>query len=310
MIKKTLLSFLLVCGPVLNLQASGFGKSSKGTVSGQFLQLGVGGRAVGMAEAYSAVADEASALYWNVGALTRIQRQSVTAMHATYIDSSYFDYGAYAHNLGQAGAFGVGVQYFSSGKIDETDTGGNTIGSFTPSDYAVSLGYAYPIAGYSAGIAVKYINSKIVDSASTLSGDVGFLTPAYLDNKLRLAFTAKNLFGGLKYTSETEDLPAELRLGSSYKVSDQWLASLDAVMPRGDEAYAAVGTEYTLGKREDGFGLATRAGYNSKTSGDIDGFTGFSFGLGFLLKTLSVDYGIVPFGDLGISHRFSLTYNF
>jgi len=50
-----------------------FNANAKGTATAQFLKLGVGARADGMGGAYSAVADEATALYWNPAALTRIR---------------------------------------------------------------------------------------------------------------------------------------------------------------------------------------------------------------------------------------------
>ena len=85
-----------------------FSSSAKGTTAADFLQLGVGGRAMGLGGAYTAVADDASALYWNPAGLTSVEKRDVTFMHAQYLQSSFYDYAAYAQNLGKYGAFGAG----------------------------------------------------------------------------------------------------------------------------------------------------------------------------------------------------------
>ena len=53
-----------------------------------------------------------------------------------------------------------------------------------------------------------------------------------------------------------------------------------------------------------------RAGYNSRTFGSVSGFSGISFGAGFGFGRFDVDYALVPFGDLGQTHRISLSGKF
>lgn len=286
-----------------------FGNSDKGTTAANFLKLGVGARASAMGEAFSAVADDASAMYWNTAALSRVENGSLTLMHAPYIDSSYFDYAAYAHNLGNYGALGLGFQYFSSGKIDETDTSGITTGDFTPSDMALSIGYAYPLLGGSAGLSLKYINSKIIDSASAIAVDFGVLSPAYLDNKVRFAATVVNLGTQLKYDQVEEDIPLAIRVGSAYQVTKSMILALDGVFPNDNDPYLGVGTEYNVPVSET-MGFALRAGYNSRTTSEVDGVTGVTAGVGFSYQKMTLDYGFVPLGDVGLTHRVSLGYKF
>ena len=137
-----------------------FSFAAKGTAAAQFLELGVGGRAMSMGGACTAVADGADALYWNPAGLVRVERNAATFMHAAYLDSSFYDYAAYARNLGDYGAVGLGLQYLNAGSITETDANFNSVGSFTPYDLAASLGYAHRLGGFSLGGAVKYIHSK------------------------------------------------------------------------------------------------------------------------------------------------------
>ncbi len=291
-----------------NARSAIFSSKAKGTTTASFLKLPVNARAVALGEAYSAAADDASALYWNPAALKQIKTRSVTFMHALYIESTFFDYGAYAQPLG-TGAIGIGVQYFSAGSLAETDNNGTDIGSFNPNDLAVSIGYAREVRNYSLGVAAKFIKSTLIGSAQTGALDFGVLSPAYLNNKLKLAFTLSNLGGTMKFDSESENLPLLLKFGSSYKINDRWRANADAGFPRDNDPYLALGTEYYMAIN-DSMSLAGRAGLNTRTLGNINGLTGFSLGLGFGYRKFGFDYGFIPFGDLGITHRFSVSWKF
>jgi hypothetical protein len=57
--------------------------------------------------------------------------------------------------------------------------------------------------------------------------------------------------------------------------------------------------------------LALRAGYQFNLSNpDLSGLTGLTAGFGFSLRQFMLDYAYLPFGELGASHRFSVTYDF
>lgn len=295
-----------------------FSSSARGTTAAQFLKLGVGARAVAMGEAYSALADEASALYWNPAALTRVSSKSFTFMHAAYVDSSFFDYAAYAQNLGGRGALGGSLQYLSAGRITETDDTGTDVGTFLPNDLALTLGYSYEVRGaelppaldgLSLGLAAKFIRSTITRSAQTGALDLGVLSPGYMGGRLRLAFTVTNLGGQLKFDQEYENLPLALRLGSAYKFSPRWAAALDLGFPRDNDPTVALGAE-RLWESGRGWTLAGRAGFNSRSVGDIDGLAGFNLGFGVALRKMSMDYGFAPLGSVGLAHRISLSFKF
>ena len=318
-IKKSGLRILLVAGMAL-LQAGAvwadFNSSAIGTSSAEFLQLAPGARAAALGEAYSAVANEASAVYWNPAALTLIEGRSLIVTHAPYLGSSFLDYAAYGQNFGKSGALGVGVQYFSAGQLTRTENY-IPVGNFTPYDLAVSAGYGtvlrdtgLPLDGFAVGVTGKFIQCHILNSGRAEALDLGALSPAYLGGRLRLAFTATNLGGTLKYDQISEDLPAAFRLGGVFGlVPGKWLVSADAVFARNDRPSFGAGTEYTLVSAGE-LRFSGRAGYNSRTASSVTGFNGASFGAGAGFGRFDIDYAFVPFGSLGQTHRISLNAKF
>ena len=312
---KRLLTTLLVLTLLPGALFGGsFGSSAKGTTAAEFLQLGVGGRAMGMGGAYTAVADGADALYWNPAALTAVGKRAATFMHAAHLQSSFYDYAAYAQKIGTHGAFGVGLQYLDAGSITETDANFNAVGTFHPYDLALAAGYAYkleggPLAGAALGGSAKYIRSVILHTAQTSAVDLGALSPEYLDRRLRLGVAVLNLGAALKYQDAKENLPLTVKGGGAYRLTSRWLASLDLAAPRDDDPYVAMGTEYRLPLQGE-WGFTGRMGYNSQTLGDVSGVTSLCVGVGLDSRGFAFDYAFAPYGGLGITNRFSVSAKF
>ena len=303
-----LLLLLLLSSASLGWGAS-FSSAGRGTTAASFLKLGAGARAASMGEGYSAVVDEASAVYWNPAAINRIGRRSATFMHASYLNSSMFDYAAFAQSLGPTNGWGVAIQHFSAGDIDQLDDNGSQVGTFNPSDTALSLSYAQSLGGLSVGVTGKFIQSKILDSAQALAMDIGVLTPAYFNDTLRLAVTVTNLGTKMKFEQKSEDLPMAIRFGSAFRLLDQWTVGADFGVPNDNQPFIAAGTEYNI-PLGDALTLSGRCGYNSRSVVNSDQYAGIAFGFGLGYRKLSLDYGFLPFGSFGLVHRISITRKF
>jgi hypothetical protein len=57
--------------------------------------------------------------------------------------------------------------------------------------------------------------------------------------------------------------------------------------------------------------LALRVGYQANLAEtQIEGLTGLTAGLGVIYEGFGLDYAFLPYGDLGSTHRISLSYKF
>ncbi|MDP3541633.1 MAG: PorV/PorQ family protein [Elusimicrobiota bacterium] len=278
-----------------------------GAETASFLDIGVGARGLGMGGAYTALADDASSLYWNPAGLSKLEKREVTASHAEMFESTRHDFLAYAHPTSQ-GTFAAGLTYLSQGKIDGRDSLGRQTAGYDASDAAVAFGYARKMEFIDLGAAIKYLRSHIAGTeAQGVAVDVG-AKRAF--ERVSVGAALRNLGPGLKYQDQRNDLPLRLALGAAYKFEGGHAAAAEAVNgPRGAGTDASFGGEFQAVSN-----VFLRAGYTTQTSitggSGFDAARGLTLGLGFRNAKWSLDYAVLPSGELGRSHRFSFGARF
>src|SRR5581483_2611586 len=82
-----------------------------GITSANFLEIGPGTRAAGMGEAFTAVANDAEAMAWNVAGLSQLIAREVTFMHSQWLQDVGYEFGSYAQSLGGGQGLGFSVVY-------------------------------------------------------------------------------------------------------------------------------------------------------------------------------------------------------
>lgn len=326
--RQTLLAALLTLA--LTGSAAAFGAKEVGTTSAGFLKMGADARAAGMGSAVSADVSDASAVYWNPAGLATLRYRHATFTHSASYQTTFQDFLAYAQPLeaprsrnprerdllpDQLGSLAVAVLYNNAGSLQEVDnTGAATGRSFTPQDLAVMLGWGATLTrGIDAGITAKYISSKIVASAATGAMDFGarWRTLVYgTEAAYSLAAVVRNVGGQLKFHEASDPLPLTVVIGQSLKPWRALTLTADVIGPRDRGAYASFGAEWRA-PMTVGITGALRAGYDGRLkSNDVSGVTGVTFGGGLGFERLGFDYAWSPAGELGSTHRLSLSYRF
>jgi len=154
-----------------------------GTSGAQFLKIGVG-RGAAMGEAFVAIADDASATYWNPSGLAAITNREVCFQHNEWLADIRHEYLAVAMPLGGFGTLGVSITALTMGKMEiltiddpntviREDTGTGTY--FNASDFAVGFSFARMFTDrLAAGVTIKAVQEMIWDmSASGIAADFG-----------------------------------------------------------------------------------------------------------------------------------------
>jgi len=307
-----------------------------GTSTANFLKIGVGSRYVGLGDAGVSLVDDASAMFWNVGALGMLQHGSATFSSMTWLVDTRVTYVAAAVPLG-FGTLGFDIDYFSSGDMEITtlQEQDGTGRYFNASDLQIGLGYSRQFTDrLSVGIKVKYIQERLAGTqAGSFAIDLGSVFVTNFLNNLRIGINLSNFGSRMQFdgrdlavifpvpdSPSNKEVPARLqtepwevplffRFGIATHVVRSDAASLqvayDVFDSRDFRARHNVGAEITLAKL-----VSLRAGYRFNYSE-----AGASFGASvdlqrFYSKGLRFDYVASDMGRFDMIQQFSITAGF
>lgn len=149
--------------------------------SNEFLNLGVGARALALANTQSASSRDVTSAFWNPAGLSLLNSgQESFLMHAEYYAGmAAYDYAGWAYRIDETQGMAVNVLRFAVDDIPNTtlliDNQGNInynrISYFTTADWAVLLSYGRSLSdvaeGLSIGGSAKIIRRRIGDFAGS-----------------------------------------------------------------------------------------------------------------------------------------------
>jgi Uncharacterised protein family (UPF0164) len=313
MLKRTLLFFIFLYTLHSILLTCSYADTGQAGLDIAVLEAGVGARALGMGGAFTAVADNADAPFWNPAGLAQINKNEITAMQTKLSTDADHYYVSYVTPL-LGGGFGI--SWIQVGMSSITQTGSSTgeynevtnLGIFSYFSNAYLLAYGRNITdNLSFGITAKYLTSDMpglvsVEGASAYGYSV---TPGLLykpTNNLSIGFKIDELINYQKWGTDTEEIvPSKYRLGIAFGtrvplIGNPLLLSGDVsqINKAGYVPEGSAGAEAKFGQ------IAFRIGYSEQS------MTG---GAGFEADHISIDYAYVTQTSLTKDnvHRVSLT---
>ncbi|MCK4666345.1 PorV/PorQ family protein [Candidatus Dependentiae bacterium] len=307
--KKFRIFFLLLT--ILAFSSSVFASSDVGTTGAAFLKIDIGARPAGLGDCFVGIADDYNAIQWNPAGLSFLEKGQVAFIRTNWLADTSFNALSFAYpfNFGTLGFNWTSLNY---GSIDGYDIYGNSTGSFTPTDTAITLSYSKEITkGFSLGLNLKQISSKIEsETASTQAFDFGLLYKLEIaGNPFKLGFSVLNMGGEMKFIEEGDPLPTNYLFGFSYLIlnndTHSVLGAIDLSKPVDNDFRANLGVEYGFKQM-----LFIRLGY--KAAGyDIEGLAaGFGFHYPLGKNIFGFDYAFGKMDEINDVHRFSVSFQF
>jgi hypothetical protein len=207
-----------------------FGAQRPGAV---FLMIWPGARATALSGAFAAVAEDATACYYNQAGLAFIDKTTVTLQHANWLPGlhpdMYYEYAAGAKRF-SFGTLAFNVIYLTTGKTDVRNSDGTYLGTYTTFDISVGFNYGFTLnPRLGLGIGWKFIYSYLVpdwvferlpelgiDQGGTgisYAFDLGVLYHPF--SFVSLGAALQNIGPNISYTESgsSDPLPYTLRLG-------------------------------------------------------------------------------------------------
>ena len=260
---KPVLAALPAVIALMAVFSTAVGEEGAGGQGGAFLRMGVGARAVAMGGAFTAIADDATAAYWNPAGLGQLKNPQLGAMYSVMSLDRTHNFVSYVQPISSIGTFAVSWINFGVSKIDGRDSYGNPTGEFSDSEMAFMLSYGKSFADiFHIGGSAKYLVHSLADNkASGFGFDVGALVK--ISDVISLGAVIQDIGSSITWDtfSEHEDtFPTQIRLGAavSPKLIPIKLAG-EIEKTSEQEAKYHAGVEYWLLKM-----LAVRGGYSSK----------------------------------------------
>ncbi|MGC6438379.1 MAG: type IX secretion system protein PorQ [Flavobacteriaceae bacterium] len=244
--------------------------------------------------------------------------------YANHLGDIRYGTAAYAYTVDRrTQTFHAGVTYVNYGNFDGYDEFGNSTGSFTGNEVAVSFGYALQIgfSDFYAGANVKLISSKL-EQYSSFGGavDLGLI---YIDSNLdfNAAMVVRNI--GTQFTTYAglnEPLPLEIDVGLSQTLQNvpiRWHLTFENLQqwPIATPNPARVTTDLSGNQTQEKIGFLSqlirhtivgvelfprrgfnlRMGYSFRRSEELRieelrNFSGLSFGIGVKFNKLRFSY--------------------
>lgn len=295
--------------------------AAPGETAAAFLLIPPGARPAGLGGAFSGVADDPHAAWYNPAGLGFFDRVEAAAGRESRFEGLRYDYAVVAapvlafrdspQRRTAAGVVALSMYSLTASGIErrglvETDTPSGTFGA---SDRAYALSYAWAPdgeRGLGVGGTLKRVQSALDSArASATTADAGVL---YKAERWSAGAGGRNLMGSLGFGSVRDPLPRVLYAGAAARPRKALLLAVEAGKPRDAGLGLAAGAEYTREFAKDVAG-SVRGGLDLSRR-DLGALAVMSLGGGVRWGVVEASVAWRPGGLLGDSFSYSLSARF
>ncbi|HIA69223.1 TPA: PorV/PorQ family protein, partial [Candidatus Poribacteria bacterium] len=253
MVKKKQLLQLAIVSLILTFLFAQF--SFAGVNAAPHLNTGAGARSLGMAGAFTAVANDATSTVWNPAGLSVAKDLTFTLATERLDFDRKHNFMAAVKKLGEKSALGFSVVSFGVDGIEERltkdDISAKSI--FNYSMHAFALSYGRSLGSINLGTSLRILTDQFgVGTDEKVNGfggvSIGLLGHLY-SNTVSYGVVLKNLFGSINESS----LPAVLDLGVAFSLLQRNMVTFAVDLEREfvdieeSTTSARIGIEYLIG---------------------------------------------------------------
>ncbi|TFH42835.1 MAG: PorV/PorQ family protein [Chrysiogenales bacterium] len=191
-----------------------------GTSGAGFLEFGIGSRALGMGEAFTAEIDDINGIYFNPASLGTLQFPQMAVFHHELIMESRLENITLCYPI-KDGFLGVANTMFWVPEFDKVDINGLPVGKVQFYNGCLTVGYGYDFDYLYVGGSAKYIYQRIdTKLVHAFAVDVGFLKGFRMWTPFEAPL--RNFHIGLSFLNlgtkvMDSPLPRQMRIGLSYR---------------------------------------------------------------------------------------------
>ncbi len=271
-----------------------------------YLQSGAGVRSLAMGGAYVALADEASAPYWNPAGLTQIEEYQFLSMHAPFFEQTSYNFLSYVHPLGRLGNLAISDVLLYSGGYEEVDDEGNVLGT-NQSIFKNTIIISYANRFYrriSLGASLKLIHERVMKYSGNSQGiDLGILYQPL--DELNIGLAVQNVLRPKVTLRDDPDVyEINFKAGVALKTSyNRLILTADINKLVDEKAYFCAGAEFSPWEK-DAFSSLKRVDLRM----GINHLQTFTCGIGLKINFFSLDYAF-NIHKIGNLHKFGLTFH-
>ena len=292
-VASTLVAACLSAAPL----AEALGADDAGA-PGAFLRYGSSARSLSLGNAVTALADDASASYWNPAGYARLRTMEFTAMGATLFEDTQYTFMTLGLPTDGYGSFALTGALLSSGEFQRATLFEDLDETFNETAGTFGLSYARGSGRFAWGVHLKSVTHQLAgNEGGGFGADVGLYFRPH--RTLSLGFAMQNAVQPeVKLDLEPEKYARTLRAGTAlHLLRNKLVVSSELVTTDEMETSLRAGMEVWPTRT-----FALRGGFDAVREQS-------TYGAAFRWENWQLDYGFLAH-ELGATHVVSATFRF